>query len=132
MIEMSLIFYPLLLLVLETIKIRSTRTAHFGQKKTWINLVEIISSLTIAMMSRHSNYNLCEYPWVPNLIWMVILLSFSQLIDDIVDSIPNNDIVQVDIYRHIFYQVARTYLVIMLGFLPFLVAFAFCFQGIMW
>ena len=132
MIEMSLIFYPLLLLVLEAIKIRSTRAAHFGQKKTWINLVGIISSLTIALVSKHSNYNICKYPWIPNLIWMVILLSFSQLIDDIVDSIPNNDIVQVDIYRHIFYQVARTYLVIMLGFLPFLVAFAFCFQGIIW
>ena len=131
MIEISLIFYPLLLLLVELIKMKTAKTLreYFERKKTWIDFVEIIISLIIALESRHSHQNICEYPWIPNLILIVSLLSFSQLIDDIVDSIPNNDIVQVDMYRHIFYRVARTYLVIMAGFLPFLVAFAFCFQG---
>ena len=131
MIQMSLICYPVLLLLVEITKMKfAKRSCNFlEQKKTWIDFISIALSLTIALVSRQSHVHICMYPWIPDLIWIAILLSFSQLIDDIVDSIPNNDIIQVDIYRHIFYQVARTYLVIMAGFLPFLVAFAFCFQG---
>ena len=132
MLEISLIVYPTLLLLVELIEMKTSKKwgDYFGQKKNWIDLVTIFFSLTIGLVSFWSDEDICGYLWMPNLIWIVILLSFFQLFDDIVDSIPNNDIVQVDIYRHIFYQVAWKYLKIILGFIPFLCAFAFCFHGI--
>ena len=66
---------------------------------------------------------------MPNLIWMVILLSFIKLIYDLVECLPNNDHIHAHHYLYMFIRVSIRYLTIIVCFAPFLIAFAACFKG---
>ena len=101
---------------------------YFGHSKNWIDLAEIVSTLTIATSSLFHE-NICEYSWIQNLIYLIMLFTFFQLVNDLVHCLPNNDFVHIEQYVHMFNRVSVRYLTILAGFLPFLAAFAVCFQG---
>jgi len=104
-------------------------------RKLWILVLEIMFPFTIALVllateGETSNGSVQDqYPWMLNLIYLVVLLIFFWFFNDIVGCLPDNEVVQVDRYLHMFYKVARKYFCVILGFLPFLFAFASCFQG---
>ena len=130
-LEYNLIAYSTLLFVLEIIQMKLAENLwndYFGHSKNWIDLAEIVSTFTIAMTSLFHR-NICEYSWMQNLIYLIMLFTFFQLVNDLVHCLPNNDFVHIEQYVHMFNRVSVRYLTILAGFLPFLAAFAVCFQG---
>ena len=94
-------------------------------------LFEIVISLVIASVCAKPAFTGCPFPeWMPNLIFAVVLLTSFQLVTNLAECLPYNDIIHVEKYLHMFYQVAKRYFWIVLGFLPLLMMFAFCFQGV--
>ena len=104
-------------------------------RKLWILVLEIMFPFTIALVllatEGETSNGLVQdqYPWMLNMIYLVVLLIFFRFFNDIVGCLPDNEVVQVERYLHMFYKVARKYFRVILGFLPFLFAFASCFQG---
>ena len=101
---------------------------YFQQSKNWIDLIGIGFTLMIAITSQYYQ-NFCEYNWVPNLIYIMALISLILTYNHLLHCMPNNDYVQVEQYLHMFYQVSIRYLTILAGFLPLFVAFAACLLG---
>ena len=127
-LEIVLLCYPMLLMGVEITQMMSAGIReYFRSTKNRIDLIEIVFAFVIGSMSMAIGID--DSPWMPNLIWIVILLSFTQLFHDIVDCLPNNDKFHVQQYLHMFLQVVKRYFVIMMGFCPFLMAFAACFKG---
>ena len=128
-LETVLMVFPMLLMVVEItlIKLAGGLRNHFKSSKNCIDLVGIVFALGMGSMSMA--HDISDLPWMPNLIWIVILLIFTQLFYDIVDCLPNNDTFHVQQYMHLFIHVVKRYFVIILGFCPFLMAFAACFKG---
>ena len=130
-LEYTLVAYPILLLVLEVFQMNLAENLwndYFGHSKNWIDLAEIVSTLSIAIAS-FIHRDICTYSWMQNLIYLMMLVTFFQLVNDLVHCLPNNDFVHVEQYLHMFNRVSVRYLTILAGFLPFLGAFAACFQG---
>ena len=75
----------------------------------YIEIVGIVFAFIIASVSMYHE-DICRYGWIPNLIWIVILLSFTQLIYDIVDCLPNNGNFHAQHYLHMVAQVAKNIL----------------------
>ena len=104
-------------------------------KKLWILVLEIMFPFTIALVllttEGETSNGLVpdQYPWMLNLIYLVVVIIFFKFFNEIVGCLPDNDVVQVERYLHMFYKVARKYFRVIVGFLPFLCAFASCFQG---
>ena len=101
---------------------------YFQLSKNWIDLIGIGFTLMIAGTSQYYG-NVCEYSWMPNLIYIMALISLTMTYTDLLHCIPNNDHVKVEQYMHMFYQVSIRYLTILAGFLPLFVAFAACLLG---
>ena len=129
----SLFAYPLLLLMVEFYQMMNARKLklYFNQRKNLTDLFEIVISLVIASVCAKPAFTGCPFPeWMPNLIFAVVLLTSFQLVTNLAECLPYNDIIHVEKYLHMFYQVAKRYFWIVLGFLPLLMMFAFCFQGV--
>ena len=129
----SLFAYPLLLLMVEFYQMMNARDLkhYFNQRKNLTDLFEIVISLVIASVCAKPAFTGCPFPeWMPNLIFAVVLLTSFQLVTNLAECLPYNDIIHVEKYLHMFYQVAKRYFWIVLGFLPLLMMFAFCFQGV--
>ena len=127
-LELVLLFYPMLLMGVEMTQMMSTGVRKYlKSSKNRTDLVEIVFAFTIGSMSMAKGID--KTPWMPDLIWIVILLSFTQLFYDVVDCLPNNDKFHVQQYLHMFIQVVKRYFVIMMGFCPLIMAFAACFKG---
>ena len=106
---------------------------YFRQSKNRVDLLEIIVSFGIGLTCLTYEFPTpCkgqQGPWFVNLILMIALVSFFQLIANMAECLPHNDIIQVEKYIHMFYQVARRCSVLIFYFTPFLMMFAFSFQG---
>ena len=124
-----LLVYPMLLMAVEVMQMVSARGLrnHFKSSKNIIDLVEIMFALVIGSMSLANDIN--DFPWMPHLIWIVTLVSFTQLFYDIVGCLPNNDKFHIQQYLQMFTQVVKRYFIILMGFFPFLMAFVTCFKG---
>ena len=128
-LEIMLLVYPMLLMGVEITQMKSAGLRNYiKSSKNRTDLVGIVFAFIIASVSMYHE-DICRYGWIPNLIWIVILLSFTQLIYDIVDCLPNNDNFHAQHYLHMVTQVAKRYFAIMMWFFPFLMAFAACFKG---
>ena len=128
-LEITLLVYPMLLMGVEVIQMKTEGWRDYiKSSKNRMDLLSILFAITISLVSM-SHKNICNYPWMPNLIWIVILLNFTQLIYDIVDCLPNNDNFHAQHYLHMVNQVAKRYFRIIMWFFPFLMAFAACFKG---
>ena len=129
-----LIFYPTLMGVMNIIVWKCTHNVQTCVldliRQQWIKVVEIIFSFAVGLMAL-----ICkiqekdEHSWMLNLIYLVVVIIFFKFFNEIVGCLPDNDVVQVERYLHMFYKVARKYFRVIVGFLPFLCAFASCFQG---
>ena len=110
-----------------------TWSQYFRQSKNIIDLLEIIVTLGIGVTCLTYEFDeTCKEqqgPWFVNLILMIALVSFFQLITNMAECLPHNDIIQVEKYIHMFYQVVRRCSRLIFGFTPFLMMFAFSFQG---
>ena len=123
----TLIFSVVLVCVeLWQIKHSKTWSQYSRQSKNVIDWIEIIASIAIGTKCLTSEV---QEPWMLSLILAVVLVSFFQLFTSMFECLPHNDIIQVEKYIHMFYQVARRCLKLIVGFTPFLAMFAFCFQG---
>ena len=101
---------------------------YFGHSKNWLDLMQIAFTLTTALSSL-SYEDICKFSWMQNLIYLMVLASFFQLYNDIAHCLPNNEFMHVQQYLNMFYHVSARYLIILAGFLPLLMAFAWCFHG---
>ena len=124
-----ILIYSLLLLCVEfaQMKVAKKWSHYFGQSKNWTDLLAILLTFVIALVSIFSED--FHKKWVPSLIFFVALLTCFQLLTNMAECLPNNDIVQTEKYINMFFQVAKRYCLIVFGFLPFMMMFAFCFQG---
>jgi len=128
-LEIMLLVYPMLLMGVEITQMKSAGLRNYiKSSKNRTDLVGIVFAFIIASVSMFFE-DICRYGWIPNLIWIVILLSFTQLIYDIVDCLPNNDNFHAQHYLHMVTQVAKKYFALMMWFFPFLMAFAACFKA---
>ena len=128
-LEITLLVYPMLLMGVEITQMKSAGfKGYIDSSKNLTDLVGIVFAVIIALVSMYHK-DICHYGWIPNLMWIVILLSFTQLIYDIVDCLPNNDNFHAQHYLHMVTQVAKRYFAIIMWFFPFLMAFAACFKG---
>ena len=87
---------------------------YFKLSKNWIDMMGIgftlITAGTFRFLEHYSTVS--EYSWMPNLIYIMALISLTMTFTDLLHCIPNNDYVQVEQYLHMFYQVSIRYLTI--------------------
>ena len=127
-LAMYTFIYSVLLACTELWQIKHSKTwsQYFRQSKNVIDWIEIVASIAIGTKCLTSKD---QEPWLPSFIMAVVLVSFFQFITSMAECLPHNDIIQVEKYIHMFYQVVKRCLGLIAGFTPFLMMFAFCFQG---
>ena len=123
------LIYLIVLVCVELWQIKYSETwcQYFGQSKNVIDWIEIFASIIIG--GKCLTFENPEPYWLLSLILTVVLASFFQLVTSMAECLPHNDTIQVEKYIHMFYQVVKRCLGLIAGFTPFLMMFAFCFQG---
>ena len=123
------LIYLIVLVCVELWQIKDSETwcQYFGQSKNVIDWIEIFASIIIG--GKCLTFENQEPCWLLSLILTVVLASFFQLVTSMAECLPHNDTIQVEKYIHMFYQVVKRCLGLIAGFTPFLMMFAFCFQG---
>ena len=120
--------YTPILAVKEILQMRSLgKNAYLSQASNITDLVAIICVFATSILTlvnsllKHGNEK-----WTENILLFVVLLTWFQICTDLLQCLPSA-IIQKNL--GMFFYVAKSYVKILAGFAPFLVAFAAAFRG---
>ena len=91
----------------------------------WIDLISIAATLGVAVLLWiEANTN--KLPWLVNFVHMVVLITWFQFCKDMMGCLP---VPNIALNLTMWQRVAQSYLKIIACFAPFLLGFAFTFNG---